>query len=70
MNIFHENYGLAFLVLALFVTLGFLFVSLLRKTISPDYRKQMLNTVKEMDDLEQRVKKDTFIRLRNEGGLK
>ena len=67
MNIFHENYGLASLVLALFVALGFLFVSLLRKTISPDYRKQMLNTVKEMDDLEQRVKKDALIRLRKKG---
>lgn len=67
MNIFHENYGFAFLVLALFVALGFLFISLLRETISPDYGKQMLNTVKEMDDLEQRVKRDALIRLRKKG---
>ena len=67
MNIFHENYGLAFLVLALFVALGFLFISLLRETISPDYGKRILTAVKEMEDLEQRIKKDALIRLRKKG---
>ena len=66
MNIFMTNYGLIFLVAGAFISMIFVFISLMRETISPDYQKKTLILAKELDEIEKRTRGEARRRLQRQ----